>query len=410
MMMEFTKRLGGFLRFVSQRFNQDRCLQIAGSLTYTTLLSLVPLFTIVVAMLSALPFFENAMVNIKVFLLLNLVPEIAYKIITVYMEQFADNAARLTFFGLLALLAMALAMLFTVDKSFNGIWRSQRTRPLWVSILAYIALLGLAPLMLGLSMSVTSYLIALSLDVTRTLPYADEVLLKLLTIAGSTITFFLVYRIVPCRHVPARHALIGGLFAAALFETMKHFFGVYIALVPTYNLVYGAFAAIPIFLLWIFLSWMVILLGAEVTAALAYWKGSSWRRLGLAEAHLHDGLLVMRAFIVAHGAGRVLTFADLKEELPIAIYRLEDILDLLLSQGIIERPPGMQAGYRLLKTPDTLSIADIFRLFVLPGESLKGQLESELAPLIEEIGNTIEAGMQRRLSDVFQAASGLLRK
>jgi len=120
MMMEFTKRLGGFLRFVSQRFNQDHCLQIAGSLTYTTLLSFVPLFTIVAAMLSALPFFEKAMVDIKVFLLLNLVPEIAYKIITVYMEQFADNAARLTYFGLLALLAMALAMLFTVDKSFTS--------------------------------------------------------------------------------------------------------------------------------------------------------------------------------------------------------------------------------------------------------------------------------------------------
>ena len=354
-------------------------------------------------MLSALPFFEKAMVNIKVFLLLNLVPEIAYKLITVYMEQFADNAARLTFFGLLALLAMALAMLFTVDKSFNSIWRSKRTRPLWMSILAYIALLALAPLMLGLSMSVTSYLIALSLDVTQTLPFADEVLLKLLTIAGSTITFFLIYRIVPCRHVPGRHALIGGLFAAVLFETMKHFFGIDIALVPTYDLVYGAFAAIPIFLLWIFLSWTVILLGAEVTAALAYWKGSSWRRLGLAEAQLYDGLLVMRAFIVAHGAGRVLALADLKEELPIAIDRLEDTLDLLLAQGIIERPAGMQARYRLLKTPDTLSIADIYRLFVLPGESLKGQPGSELAPLIEEIADTIEAGMQRRLSDVFQA-------
>jgi membrane protein len=154
MMMEFTKHLGGFLRFVSQRFNQDRCLQIAGSLTYTTLLSLMPLFTILAAMMSALPFFEKAAVNIKVFLLLNLVPELAYKIIAVYMEQFADNAARLTFFGLLALLAIALAMLFTVDKSFNSIWRSQGARPLWMSIFAYIALLALAPLMLGLSMSV----------------------------------------------------------------------------------------------------------------------------------------------------------------------------------------------------------------------------------------------------------------
>ena len=90
------------------------------------------------------------------------------------------------------------------------------------------------------------------------------------------------------------------------------------------------------------------------------------------------------------------------EELPIAIDRLEDVLDLLLARGIIETLPGMRAGYRLLKAPDTLSIADIYRLFVLPGESLKGHMESELSPLIEEIANTIESGMQRRLSDVFQ--------
>ena len=217
LMIDLAKRLGGFVHFVAQRFNQDRCMQIAGSLTYTTLLSLVPLFTILVAMLSALPFFEKIMVDIKIFLLLNLVPEIAYKIITVYMEQFAANAAKLTFFGLFALFIMALSMLFTVDKSFNIIWRSQRTRPIWMSVLSYILLLALAPLMLGLSMSVTSYLVSLSMDVTRSVPYADKALLKLLSIVGSTITLFLIYRIVPCRHVPARHAFIGAVFAALLF-------------------------------------------------------------------------------------------------------------------------------------------------------------------------------------------------
>ena len=404
LMIDLAKRLGGFVHFVAQRFNQDRCMQIAGSLTYTTLLSLVPLFTILVAMLSALPFFEKIMVDIKIFLLLNLVPEIAYKIITVYMEQFAANAAKLTFFGLFALFIMALSMLFTVDKSFNIIWRSQRTRPIWMSVLSYILLLALAPLMLGLSMSVTSYLVSLSMDVTRSVPYADKALLKLLSIVGSTITLFLIYRIVPCRHVPARHAFIGAVFAALLFEFLKHFFAVYIALVPTYDIVYGTFAAVPIFLLWIFLSWMVILLGAELAAALAYWKNASWRRIGLAQTRLHDGLLVMRAFIEAHSQGRVVTLAQLAQALPIALDRIEDILDLFWRNGFVEKLPGLQSKYRLLKSADTLSIADLYRLFVLPGESLGGQHNSELAPLIAEIGNTLEAGMQRRLSDVFRPA------
>ncbi len=403
-MIDLLKRLGGFVHFVVLRFNQDRCMQIAGSLTYTTLLSLVPLFTILVALLSALPFFEKTLADIKIFLLLNLVPEIAYKIITVYMEQFAGNAAKLTYVGLFALFIMALSMLFTVDKSFNIIWRSQRKRPIWMSVLSYILLLALAPLMLGLSMSVTSYLVSLSMDVTRNVPYVDQVLLKLLSIVGSTITLFLIYRIVPCRHVPLRHALIGALFAALLFESMKHFFALYIAMVPTYDIVYGAFAAVPIFLLWIFLSWIVILLGAELTATLAYWKGASWRRIGLAETRLHDGLLVMRAFVAAHAQEHVVTLAQLAQALPIALDRIEDILDLLRHDGIVEKLPGLQSKYRLLKTADTLSIAHLYRLFVLPGESLSGQQGSELAPLIAEIGTTLEAGMQRRLSDVFRPA------
>jgi membrane protein len=363
----------------------------------------VPLFTITVALMSALPFFEKVMVDIKIFLLLNLVPEIAYKIITVYMEQFAANAARLTMFGLLGVFATALAMLFTIDQSLNIIWRAQRARPFWLNAVGYTMLLAVAPILLGASMSITSYLVSLSLGVTRSVPYADEVLLKFLSICGSTLMFFLVYRIIPCRHVPAGHAVIGGFVAAVLFETMKHLFGIYIAMVPTYDLVYGAFAAIPIFLIWLFLSWMVVLLGAEVAAALAYWKGASWRRAGLAEAELHDGLLVLRALVIAQRADKPVSMAELKGDLAVPIDRLEDILDLLVKQQVIEKLPGMAARYRLVKAADTLSIADAYRLFLLPREAgVQAGEGGELAPLLEEIAATVEYGMQRRLSEVFR--------
>ena len=112
----------------------------------------------------------------------------------------------------------------------------------------------------------------------------------------------------------------------------------------------------------------------------------------------------MRAFIEAHSQGRVVTLAQLAQALPIALDRIEDILDLFWRNGFVEKLPGLQSKYRLLKSADTLSIADLYRLFVLPGESLGGQHNSELAPLIAEIGNTLEAGMQRRLSDVFRPA------
>src|SRR5688572_27970433 len=119
----------GFLRFVLRRWGEDRCPQIAGSLTFTTLLALVPVFAIVVALLSRSPFFEDVMVQIKIFLLLNLVPDIAHKIITVYMEQFRQNAGRLTTVGFTVLFFTAIALMFTVDRSINAIWRVRRPRP-----------------------------------------------------------------------------------------------------------------------------------------------------------------------------------------------------------------------------------------------------------------------------------------
>lgn len=402
-MRALLKRVGGFASFLFDRFNQDRCLQIAGSLTYTTLLSLVPLFTIVVALMSALPFFEKIMVDIKIFLLLNLVPEIAYKIITVYMEQFAENAARLTIYGLGALLLMALAMLFTVDRSLNGIWRAQRSRPFWMSVLGYMLLLGLAPLLLGAGMTITSYLLSLSMGVTNSVPYAGQFLLKLLAILGSTVTFFMVYRIVPCRHVPMQHALLGALIAAVLFETMKYLFAIFITKVPTYDLVYGAFAAIPIFLLWIFLSWVMVLLGAEVTAALPYWRGSAWKRVGVAEANLHDGLLLLRAFIAAQHKGTSLRLSDLQSAVPIPIDRLEDLIDSLIASGVVARDPGLGTRYRMVKTAEQLSLADAYRLFVVPGADPNMPSGDEFAPVLAEIAQTLEAGLQRPLSQVFAA-------
>jgi len=146
----------GFLRFVLRRWAEDRCHQIAGSLTFTTLLALAPMLAVVVSLLSRAPFFEDVMVQIKVFLLLNLVPEIAYRIITVYMEQFAENAGRLTTLGVAFLFVTAIALMLTVDRSINAIWRVRSSRPMWISILAYVVLLSIGPMLIGVSVSITT--------------------------------------------------------------------------------------------------------------------------------------------------------------------------------------------------------------------------------------------------------------
>lgn len=363
-MPDILTRFLSFSRFLFARFVHDRCLQIAGSLTFSTLLSLVPLFAIVVAILSYLPFFQQLLTNIKIFLLLNLVPDIAYKIITVYMGQFTANARKLTYVGIGFLFITAVSMLYTVDRSFNDIWRSRRARPWWMSGVAYLMLLVAAPLLLGLGISITSYLVSLSLGVSGRLPWLDEVLLKVLSVTGSTVTFFLVYRIVPCRHVPVKNALVGAFIAALLFEALKSLFAVYVTLMPGFNMVYGAFAAIPVFLVWVFLCWCVILIGAEVSAALPYWGHERWHHAVARPAQRLDfqkGLELLGALARSRDAARGATLHELSLAVAAPLDWLEDTLDHLVGKGVVRSERGPR--YRLIADPQAITLAEAWNWF-----------------------------------------------
>jgi membrane protein len=261
-----------FVRFVLLRWSEDRCPHIAGSLAFTTILGLVPVFAIAVALLSRSPLFEAVMVQIKIFLLLNLLPEIAGRFITVYMVEFEANAGRLTSFGLLLLLGTAVPLLITIDHTINGIWRGPRKRSLLVSLTAYLLVLVLGPVLIGASVFITTYLMALPARMPGVPAPASLLLLQGLPFAVSAAAFFLVYRLIPHLVVPWRHALAGGVVAAVLFELAKQGFAFYVAHAPMYNMVYGTFAAVPLFLLWIYLSWLIVLFGAELAAALGEWR------------------------------------------------------------------------------------------------------------------------------------------
>ena len=355
-MLQLLLDVFGFLRFVLRRWSEDRCPQIAGSLTYTTLLALVPTFAIAVAVLSSAPFFEQIMVQIKIFLLLNLVPEIAGRIITVYMEQFAHNAARLTTVGVAALFVMAIALMFTIDRSLNAIWRGGRSRPFWVSTLGYATLLVAAPVLIGISMSLTTYLVTLSLRMASVPPEAGSLLIRAVPASVSALAFFLVYRIVPHRPVPWRHALVGGVVAAILFEAAKELFAAYIRHAPTYNLVYGTFALVPIFLIWVYISWLVVLFGAELTAALDYWRGARWKGATTIDVRFREAVAVTGRLVEARGEG--VTFDRLREDVDIPARELSLTLERLAEEGIVTRTV---VGYALARMPSEISLADLYR-------------------------------------------------
>jgi membrane protein len=260
-----------FIRFVLGRWAEDRCMQMAGSLAFTTLLAIVPVFAIVVALLSRSPFFEQLLVQIKIFLLINLVPEIAGRIITVYMEEFAANAVRLTWLGVTVLFASSVATMILVEQQIHAIWRDPPSRPLWVKILAYATLLVIGPLLIAVSVSVTTYLMSLSVAVDAS-RQTHDFLLQVVPAFVSTLAFLLLYKLVPHRRVQWRHAIVGAVTASLLFEGAKELFAVYVRNVPGYNVLYGAFVSLPFFLIWIYVSWLVVLFGAELTAALGNWK------------------------------------------------------------------------------------------------------------------------------------------
>lgn len=359
-MKKLLKQTFDYARFVSRRFVEDRCLMVAGSLTYTTLLALVPVFAVTLALTARVPMVRDFILQVKSFILKNFLPDVAGRMVGVYMEQFAQNAARLTVIGLIIILATAIALLFTIDGAFNAIWRTRQRRSWWKRLLAYLSLLVLGPLLIGASLSMTSYLIHWTSQFDHVLPMLDNWLLKLIPFVLTTLALVLAYRTVPNRYVPTRHAVIGGVFAALLFEVVKHLFVAYIVRVPTYSLVYGAFASMPIFLLWLFCCWMVVLIGAEIAATLSYFRHAPAPRSLRATRELAPSLRLREAkqIVDALAASPVpLAFNALRLQAPMPIDVAEDILHDLLAAKIVASGPARR--YRLRHERDQIGDDDI---------------------------------------------------
>lgn len=269
---EWLARLGRFARLVLQRLRQDRCNRVAGELSFTTLLALVPLTTVSIAVLSLFPVFETWMHTAQEFIYGNFVPA-AGDAVSQYLQQFAANAGRLTVWGLLFLIVTALLLMATIEHAFNDIWHVAQPRKRIYRFLGYWAVLTLGPILIGLSLSVTAYL--LSLPVFLGAGAARGLRALMLAVAPSVFemaAFMLMYVVVPNHRVRWRHALVGSIVAAILFEVAKRAFAWFVLSFSTYHVIYGALAALPVFLVWIYLSWMVVLLGAVVTAALPQWR------------------------------------------------------------------------------------------------------------------------------------------
>lgn len=337
-------------------------MQIAASLTFTTLLSVVPLVTIALTLFSAFPVFGDFSTQIKTYLLGNLMPETAGKVITHYTEQFAESAGRLSAVGVVFLAVTAMLMMLTIDHAFNTIWRVTRPRTMLKRLVIYWAVLTLAPVLVGASLSLTSWLVGLSMGYAKHIPIFGVGMLKSLPVLFTTLAFAMLFRLVPNRYVPLTHALIGGIVAAALFETMNRVFGYYISHFPTYKLVYGAFASVPIFLMWVYFSWLTILLGAVVAASLPHWRTPEAQYLP-AVVKMLDALRVLQIMSRGMQQGEVMTIPALSKQLHLGFYSLEQIMERLTCANLVRKAEGH--GWLMMRDVSHIHATELLHLFVL---------------------------------------------
>jgi membrane protein len=350
-----------FIRFIIMRFGQDRCAQIASSLTFTTLLSIVPLLTIALTMFSAFPVFQDFSNEIKAFLVDNLMPDKSGRVITKYVQQFAESATKLTAAGIVFLTVTAMLMMLTIDKAFNVIWRVSRPRPLVKRLVIYWAVITLSPLLIGASLSLTSWLVGLSLGYAKHIPVFGVGVLKILPVMFTTLAFAMLYQLVPNRYVPRVHAWTGAIIASIMFESMNRIFGYYISHFPSYKLVYGAFASVPIFLLWIYFSWLTILVGALITASLSHWRAPSTAVIA-PSTQLLDALRVLRVMVAGLRHGKLNALPELSKSLHLGYDALEAIFEKLANAQIVRKAEGQ--GWLLLRDAGHVRVNELLEIFV----------------------------------------------
>ncbi|WP_280154833.1 YihY family inner membrane protein [Piscinibacter sp. XHJ-5] len=259
----------GLTRLTIRRARQERLAQVAGSLTFTTVLSIVPFLAVSLALLTRFPVFRQFERAIEDYLLKSLLPADISRTVLKHLHQFAANANGLTVLGSLFVLATAMAMLLTVENALNQIWEVKRNRPFFRRIGLYLLMLAVGPPVVGASLWATSTLLSASIGLIGTLPPSVKFVLDLGPVVLGTVALAALFYFVPNARVRRRDAIVGGLIASIGFELGKRGFAAYLLKVPTYKAMYGAFAAFPVFLLWVYFSWLVTLAAALITANLA---------------------------------------------------------------------------------------------------------------------------------------------
>ncbi|MEJ6004276.1 YihY family inner membrane protein [Paucibacter sp. AS339] len=358
------------------RFREGRLGLTAGSLTFTTLISLVPLLTVMLALFTAFPIFSSFQTALEQYFVKSLIPANIAKPVLGALTQFASKANRLGAVGLFALGLSALALMLTIDRTLNAIWRVQRPRPFPQRLLVYWATLTAGPLLLGGSLALTSYAITTGHGLLASLPFSLAVLFSGIEFMVMATGVAALFRYVPNTDVRWRHALAGGVFVTLGFNVAKGVLAWYFKAVPTFSTLYGAFATVPIFLVWLYAGWVIVLLGALLAANAPSLSTGMLRRPEAPGLGLELALGVLRELRLAQqlGEGGVSSLA-LARRLRVDPLQLEPVLDQLGDLDLLGRlEEGGAQRLVLLGVPEQTSAAPLLN-------AILAERSMSLAPL-----------------------------
>ncbi len=422
------------VRFARRRLTEERLPQVAASLTFTTTLAIVPLLTIVLAIFTTFPMFGRLRLALDNWFVQMLMPKAIANTIMGNLTQFASKATGLSAVGGVALLFTSAALIGTIERAFNQIWRVRQPRPLVQRVLVYWALVTLGPLAIGISLTITSQLFTATNGLTDGLPVLGALFYTAVSVALITAAYALLYMTVPNRTVDWRDAAWGGLLAALAFEVAKRVFAIFIRQFPTYAIIYGALAALPLFLLWLYLSWMITLVGALLTAALPIVKYERWWYEPVPGGAFVDAMAILK---VLHGSARMtgtglVSSARIRLHTRIGYDEMTELLQQMVAAGWVGRVQAeapargrwrMQAmrtvragsdNWVLLVDPGLVRVADVYRVFAFGGAgepdfsagpagepAPDSPLRLDTAALARRVEAVVEGGLDQTLSDHF---------
>ncbi|MDO9237439.1 MAG: YihY family inner membrane protein [Aquabacterium sp.] len=343
------------------RFREDHMGLTASSLTFTTSIALVPFFTVALAIFTAFPMFAKLQGSLQVWLIESLIPDNISRQVLGYLTQFSRQASKLGVAGLAVLVVTAVAMILTIDRTFNSIWRVRHPRPFAQRVLIYWAAVTLGPAFLGASLAATSYLLPFARNGMVGPSELLQLLLDSLEFVALAGGMAALYHYMPNTYVKWAHAWTGGVFVAVGIAMAKKILAVYLSMVPSYSVVYGAFATLPILLVWIYVAWIIVLMGAVIAAYLPSLLAGVARRASAHGWRFQLALELLQLLDKSRSSmprGQLAT--NMAQSLRVDLLELEQSLEALCSLHWIgqlaDAEGDNEARYVLLVDPDRTPI------------------------------------------------------